>query len=207
MPAKPNIIFVLTDDLSWDLVPHMPRVKAMQKAGLTFTDFFVADSLCCTSRATILTGQFPHNTGVRTNFPPNGGYHVFKERGGEQASYGPALRRTGYRTGFVGKYMNGYLPEETHGGPGPHVPPGWDAWYVGGNAYAHYNYTLNENGKLVTYGNRPRDYLTDVLADKSVRFVEQAAADSAPFFLQVSTYAPHGPFIPAPRHANVRPNV
>ncbi|MFB4317462.1 sulfatase [Actinomadura sp. 21ATH] len=206
-PRKPNIIFVLTDDLSWDLVEHMPRVQAMRRAGTTFGNFFVADSLCCTSRATMFTGRYPHNTGVRTNFPPDGGYGVFKARGGEQSSYAPALRAAGYRTGLMGKYLNGYQPDDAQGGPRPYVPPGWDEWHVAGNGYQEYGYNLNENGKLVHYGNRPQDYLTDVLAEKSVRFLQQASADRKPFFLQVSTFAPHGPFVAAPRHARAFPNL
>jgi arylsulfatase A-like enzyme len=206
-PKKPNIVFVLTDDLSWDLVPHMRRVQDMRAKGTTFGKFIVADSLCCTSRATIFTGRYPHNTGVRTNFPPDGGYGVFKARGGEQASYTPALRNAGYRTALMGKYLNGYLPADTQGGPRPYVPPGWDEWAVAGNGYPEYNYNLNENGKLVHYGNRPQDYLTDVLANKSVDFINRAAADRKPFFLQVATFAPHGPFVPAPRHSQAFPQV
>jgi arylsulfatase A-like enzyme len=207
VPKKPNIIFVLTDDLSWDLVPYMANVKAMRDSGTTFTDFFVSDSLCCTSRATIFTGRFPHNTGVRTNFPPDGGYEVFKARGGEQASYAPALRGAGYRTALMGKYLNGYQPAQPNGGSGPYVPPGWDEWHVAGNGYNEYGYNLNENGRIVHYGNRPQDYLTDVLANKSVEFVQKAAADRSPFFLQVATFAPHGPFVAAPRHTNAFPNA
>jgi arylsulfatase A-like enzyme len=206
-PAKPNIIYVLTDDLSWDLVPYMSRVKAMRRAGTTFTDFVVSDSLCCTSRATIFTGRYPHNTGVRTNFPPDGGYGVFKARGGEQASYGPALHGAGYRTGLMGKYINGYTPDDTQGTSRPYVPPGWDEWHIAGNGYPEYGYNMNENGKIVAYGDRPEDYLTDVLTAKGVEFVERSSADRRPFFLQISTFAPHGPFVPAPRHANAFPNV
>ncbi|KAB2347856.1 sulfatase family protein [Actinomadura rudentiformis] len=204
---KPNVVFVLTDDLSWNLIAHMPRVKGMQQLGTTFSNFFVADSLCCTSRATMFTGQYPHNTGVRTNFPPDGGYGVFKARGGEQGSYGPALQKAGYRTGLMGKYMNGYQPADTQGGAAPYVPPGWTEWAVAGNGYPEYDYNLNENGKLVSYGSRPADYLTDVLTNKSVDFIQRSGTDGKPFFLQVSTFAPHGPFIPAPRHAQAFPGL
>ncbi|MFI6514777.1 sulfatase [Spirillospora sp. NPDC050679] len=206
-PAKPNIIFVLTDDLSWDLVPHMANVTQMQRDGLTFSRFIVADSLCCTSRATMFTGQYPHNTGVRTNFPPDGGYGVFAARGGERASYAPALSRAGYRTALMGKYLNGYTPGERNGGPAPYVPPGWNEWHVAGNGYGEYDYKLNENGRLVSYGHRPEDYLTDVLAAKGDDFVQRAAKDRKPFFLQIATFAPHGPFVPAPRHAAAFPGL
>lgn len=205
--TKPNVIFVLTDDLSWDLVQYMKNVVQMKQRGLTFNRFFVADSLCCTSRASIFTGRYPHNTGVRTNFPPLGGYGVFKARGDEQLSFAPALRSAGYRTGLMGKYLNGYLPGDTQGGAKPYVPPGWDEWAVAGNGYPEYDYRLNENGKLVQYGHQPQDYLTDVIAGKSVDFVKRAATDKRPFFLEIASFAPHGPFVPAPRHAGLFPNL
>ncbi|MFF0519150.1 sulfatase [Actinomadura nitritigenes] len=199
---KPNIIFVLTDDLSWNLIAHMPQVQKMQRDGLTFDKFFMADSLCCTSRATIFTGLYPHNTKVRTNFPPLGGYQVFQQNGGERNSFGPALQKAGYRTAFLGKYMNGYLPGDKQGGARPYVPPGWSEWYVAGNGYPEYDYNLNENGRLINYGHQPQDYLTDVLANKGTDFVQRAGGSSKPFFMEISTFAPHGPFVSAPRYAD-----
>src|SRR5262249_19742976 len=65
--AKPNIIFILTDDLSWNLVQYMPHVLQMQKDGVTFANAFVTDSLCCPSRASIFTGRYPHDTGIFRN--------------------------------------------------------------------------------------------------------------------------------------------
>ncbi|TDE22088.1 sulfatase [Actinomadura sp. 6K520] len=202
-PKRPNIVFVLTDDLSWNLVAHMPQVLQMQQDGLTFRNFLMSDSLCCTSRATIFTGKYPHNTGVRTNFPPDGGYKVFKAKGGEDASFAPALQKAGYRTALLGKYMNGYHPKDTHGGTAPYVPPGWSEWYVAGYGYPGYDYNLNENGSLVRYGRTPQDYMTDVLANKGVEFIKRATGSSQPFFIEIATFAPHGPFVPAPRHARL----
>ena len=70
-----------------------------------------------------------------------------------------------------------------------------------GNGYSEFNYYLNENGKLVHYGSRPRAYLTDVLARKGSAFVHSAAASRKPFFLEIATFAPHRPYTPAPRDA------
>ena len=72
--ARPNIVFVLTDDMSMDLLRFVPHVLAMQRDGLTFEDYFVSDSLCCPSRSSIFTGEFPHDTGVCGNFGPQGGF-------------------------------------------------------------------------------------------------------------------------------------
>ncbi|WP_396445989.1 sulfatase [Actinomadura sp.] len=203
---KPNIVFVLTDDLSWDLIPYMPQVRRMQAEGVTFQNFLMADSLCCTSRATIFTGMYPHNTKVRTNFPPDGGYEVFRRNGGEQASFALALRNAGYRTAMLGKYMNGYKPRDGNGRT-RNTPPGWSEWYVAGNGYPEFGYELNENGRPVRYGHRPRDYMTDVLADKGTDFIQRAGGSGQPFLLEIATFAPHGPFVPAPRHAKVFPDV
>src|SRR5579863_8968123 len=73
-PAPANIIFVLTDDLSVNLVRYMPHVLQMQREGVTFTNYFVSDSLCCPSRTSMFTGKYPHNSGVFTNTGDDGGY-------------------------------------------------------------------------------------------------------------------------------------
>src|SRR5436190_18714428 len=80
---RPNVVFVLTDDLAWNLVRYMPHVQQLQRRGLTFSRYFVTDSLCCPSRSSIFTGRFPHDTGVFTNMAPDGGFQVFHDRGWE----------------------------------------------------------------------------------------------------------------------------
>ena len=59
--SRPNVVFVLTDDLSWNLVSHMPHLQALQRAGTTMSDYYVVDSLCCPSRSAIFTGEYPHD--------------------------------------------------------------------------------------------------------------------------------------------------
>ena len=59
---KPNVVFILTDDLAMNLVSYMPNVLAMEKEGTSFSNYFVTDSLCCPSRSSIFTGKLPHNT-------------------------------------------------------------------------------------------------------------------------------------------------
>lgn len=198
--SKPNIVVVLTDDLSSDLVRFMPQVQRMAREGARFTDYSVTDSLCCPSRASILTGQFPHNTGIFTNSGDDGGFRQFHRRGGERSTIGTELQRAGYRTGFMGKYMNGYRPEKAVAGRRAYVPPGWNSWAVAGNGYPQYDYQLNENGRLVDYGHAPRDYLTDVLTRKGNKFIRSSVAARKPFYLQLNTFSPHTPATPAPRH-------
>ena len=107
--TRPNIVFVLTDDLSWNLIPYMPQVQQLQREGMTFERYVVTDSLCCPSRASIFTGRYPHSTGVLKNMGADGGFGAFHPVE-EQSTFATALRRVGYRTALFGKYLNGYFP-------------------------------------------------------------------------------------------------
>ena len=196
---KPNIVFVLTDDLSWNLVRYMPHVLQMQKQGVTFINYFVTDSLCCPSRSSIFTGRYPHNTGIFRNVGVDGGYLAFRSRGHEQATFATALSSAGYRTAMLGKYLNGYQPRTDP------PAPGWTLWAVAGDGYQGFNYDLNENGKVVHYGNDAKDYMTDVLSRLAVRFIRDSAG--TPFVIEVATFAPHAPYTPAPRDANAFPGL
>jgi N-acetylglucosamine-6-sulfatase len=190
---RPNIVFVLTDDLSWDLVRFMPEVRRLEGEGMTFTHYFVTDSLCCPSRASIFTGELPHDTGVRTNAPPSGGYPAFLRHGDETHTFARQLRGAGYRTAIMGKYLNGYRPAD-----GP-VRPGWTRSAVPGNGYPEFGYTMSVDGRDRHYGHRPRAYLTDVLARRGARFIRRSGRSGRPFALEVATFAPHKPATPAPR--------
>ena len=206
---RPNIVFVLADDLSFNLLQFMPHVQEMERRGLTFRNYFVSDSLCCPSRSSIFTGNFPHDTDVFSNVGARGGFHVFYERGEERHTFAVALQRVGYRTALMGKYLNGYL--QTRGGD-PHVaktyvPPGWNEWDVAGWGYPEFNYQLNDDGVLQSYGHQAYDYLTDVLAGKGVDFINRSAAAGKPFFLELATFSPHSPYTPAPRDASDFPGL
>jgi arylsulfatase A-like enzyme len=205
--APPNIVFVLTDDLAWNLVQYMPQVQKLQSQGATFNDYTVTDSLCCPSRSSIFSGRFPHDTGVFTNGGNDGGFGYFHGHGEESQTFATALQAKGYQTAMMGKYLNGYLPAATLGGTQPYVPPGWNEWDVAGNGYPEFNYNLNENHTVVHYGSRPEDYLTDVLAAKGSAFIAKSAAAHEPFLLEVATFAPHAPYTPAPRDVNDFPGL
>ncbi|MEU4419316.1 sulfatase [Actinoplanes sp. NPDC024001] len=200
-------MLVLTDDLSKNLVPYMPNLLAMQREGTTFTNYTVTDSLCCPSRASMLKGQFPHNTGIFKNHGSDGGFRLFYSRGEEKSTFATDLQTAGYRTAFLGKYLNEYQPKDPLGTGKPYMPPGWDLWAAGGNAYDNFNYSLNENNQVVKYGNRPQDYLTDVISTKASQFITTSAAEGKPFMVEVSTYAPHSPYTPAPQDANAFPGL
>ena len=192
---RPNIIFVLADDFSLDLVQYMPHLLKMQQDGVTFANYFVTDSLCCPSRSSIFTGRYPHDTGIYRNVGPDGGYLGFLKRGHERTTFATALTAAGYHTAMLGKYLNGYQPRQ-HA-----IAPGWNLWNVAGNGYPGFNYELNQNGKVVHYASRPEDYLTDVVSGSAADFIKQQTADR-PFLIEIATFAPHAPYTPAPRDAD-----
>ena len=101
-------------------------------------------------RASILRGQYAHNTHIVGNEQPWGGFEKFRHLGLEESTVATWLQDAGYHTAMIGKYLNRYVPERDG------VPPGWDEWYVGGNAHPSYDYTLNENGRVATTATSPR---------------------------------------------------
>jgi arylsulfatase A-like enzyme len=210
--AKPNIVVLMTDDQTLASMSVMPKTRELLGGrGTTFTRSFVNFSLCCPSRATLFTGQYAHNHGVLGNRPPLGGYTRL-----DKSEWLPNwLQRAGYHTVHLGKFLNGYGRDS----PPTEVPPGWTEWYgsVDPSTYRFYNYTLNENGTLRTYGaNRdPRFYQTDLYSRRAVSLIGRLAPASRPFFLSVAFLAPHsggpresddpsrlGTPVPAPRHRN-----
>jgi N-acetylglucosamine-6-sulfatase len=134
-----------------------------------------------------LTGQYSHHHGIKGQSSRN-----FKDT----STIATWLKSAGYRTGLVGKYLNGY-PTPTQ--PANYKPPGWDYWVANQDGVDYYNYKLTENGKTVSYGSAPQDYETDVLHRKAMNFLDTAPTNT-PFFLYLGTHASHAKNIPAPRH-------
>ena len=136
------------DDLNFATVQQMPELRSsVIEEGASFQNTFISYPLCCPSRATILTGLYAHNHDVRGNAPPDGGFQKFRSEGYEESTIAVRLQQSGYETGLFGEYLNYYLDEDP-----THVPPGWDEWHARGDI-AYYEYELNENGEIVSYGN------------------------------------------------------
>jgi arylsulfatase A-like enzyme len=148
------------------------------------------------------------------NGPPQGGFAKFNADHGGNTLPG-WLQSAGYYTAQVGKYLNGYGTTGTE----TFVPAGWSEWRGGtdGTTQQVYDYTLNENGTLVSYGRQPADFKQDVITAKAVDVINRRAPTNQPFFLDVNYTAPHsgGPdpnpnapgncdntAKPAPRHAS-----
>src|SRR5215217_6746794 len=207
---RPNILFVLTDDLDYASAQKMPQITSLvAQEGLSFKEAFVSHPMCCPSRATILTGLYDHNHHVLGNGPTHGGFQKFVSEGHEENTIAVHLKEEGgYRTAFFGKYLNQYPNQDEPPIPHDpnHVPPGWDEWYAKmadeegeRSTQRLYDYEINENGEVVSYGSEEEDFYTDVLSRQATDFVRRATPEEQPFFAYVAPTAPHGPATPAER--------
>jgi len=158
----------------------MPRTqRLLGGAGTTFSEAIVTTPLCCPARASLISGQYGHNNGVLRN-----NYDDLRQK----SSVLPAwLRRAGYTTIHVGKFMNRYA---TSTGSDSAVAPGWDQWHSV-VAPRYFNYDLQVNGRTEPKGADPEDYLGRVLEETSAEMVERYAPRKQPFFLELDEYAPH----------------
>jgi arylsulfatase A-like enzyme len=186
----------------------MPNVRALlADQGVTLENYVVDVSLCCPSRTSTLRGQYAHNTQVTSNQLPAGGFEKVYQLGLEHSTVATWLQAAGYQTLLAGKYLSRY----PCGAALTYIPPGWSEWYSlvqgNGNAPGEFNYMLNENGTLVSYGNTPEDYGTDVYGRKAVDFIQRTAQAGNPFFVYLAPYALHEPLTAAPRHAELFPGA
>ena len=177
--AKPNIIFILTDDQPQSTLSYMPNVQSRLKGkGRTFSNALNVYPLCCPSRAIIQRGQYAHNTGIFGNEPSNGGgYETFDQLDREKSTMATWIHAAGYYTGYFGKYMNGFS--------GP-APPGWDDWGTP---------TVTSDpmdAATVSTTSEPSD---KQIAEKAMLFARERTPQEQPFFMQLGFYAPHVPSV------------
>lgn len=203
LAGQPNIIFIYADDLDRKVLPYMNNVRTLlADQGTTFENFFYNSALCCPSRATMLRGQYAHNTGVYSNEPIDGGFKTVYERSLEQSTVATWLQSAGYKTGYFGKYFNGYTTQTSL--PLSYVPPGWNEWFGNGaGAYDGYGYKINHNGVVKNYGTGDANYSNDVVANAAINYIKANANSTSPLYLTISPFAPHHPFTPATRHKNL----
>lgn len=186
--AKPNIVFILIDDLRWDAFSFMghpfvqtPNVDRLAKEGGHFRNFFVTLPLCSPSRGAFLTGQYPHTNGVTDNKDHAALSH-------QLATFPRLLHDAGYETGYVGKW---------HMGTDDSPRPGFDRWVSFKGQGQFENPAINIDGK----SQKIDGYMTDILNGHAVDFVKKE--HTKPFALYLAHKAVHGPFTPAERHANL----
>ena len=175
---RPNVVVIVTDDqeLSTYTDRFMPRTRRLLvDHGTDFSQAVVSTPQCCPSRAQLLTGQYAHNSGVTSN---RSAYPSLRQKRNVLPAW---LRRDGYRTIHIGKFLNAYATDE-----GLAPAPGWDRWLT----------TVATNYMKPVFSvdgapRAPQRYLTGVLSRMSVRAVRRYAPRRRPFYLQVDHYAPH----------------
>jgi N-acetylglucosamine-6-sulfatase len=202
--GRPNVIVILADDLDTSLLPYLPNVTGLiRDQGASLTNFYVEQSSCCPSRASILSGLYAHNHGVIGNMWPEGGYDRWKQT--EQDDDLPVwLDRAGYRSALLGKYFNEYpyhtpndFSEAEKARLRTFVPPGWQSWAspVQGNAYAQDHYRLNVDGQVDP--DFHHDYLDSFLGDRALGLVDGDGGfdfTKGGQFVYYASYSPHTPY-------------
>ena len=181
----PNIVVIQADDqtyaqLNSEVMPHTE--KLLVRKGTQFTNYMATTAQCCPSRASFFTGQYAHNSGVTSN---RIGYPGLKDKGNVLPVW---LKRAGYNTIHLGKFMNGY---EHFAKPEATVAPGWKQWRTVLSEAEYYNYDYFINGRMVHHGRGKRDNLTTVLNRDAVRMVDKFAPRREPFYLQLDERSPH----------------
>ncbi len=173
----PNVIILMVDDQELGTFNRhvMPRTfDLVDERGGSELRGHALPPLCCPDRAGMMTGQYPHNHGVLQN-----DWALLDQPDNLLPDW---LRAAGYRTGFTGKYMNGYTPS-------PKPASGFDSWYELSGKAGYYDYNVSDQGTLKPVGHDREDYSTTAITRENEKFI----ADSAdhPFFLWTSYYAPH----------------
>jgi N-acetylglucosamine-6-sulfatase len=187
---RPNIVFILMDDMRWDcmsLVGHpfikTPNLDRIGREGALFKNGMVTIPLCSPARATFFTGTYAHKHGIIANTA------AMEAPSHKLDTYHSHLQKSGYETAAIGKW---------HMGSDPTPRPGFDHWAVFRGQGKYDDCPFNINGKMMP----TKGYVTDVISDMAVDFIKKDHAGK-PFSLYVGHKAVHGPFTPAERHANL----
>ncbi|GAA1517744.1 sulfatase family protein [Nocardioides humi] len=178
---RPNVLLVTVDDLATIDMPYLPRVRRlMERGGVAFADALAPTPLCAPSRASLLSGQYAHNHGVRTVSGRDGGYSAFSHAD----TLATALQEAGYDTLFTGKFINRYGED----GTAHDVPEGWTDWRatVDPSTYRFFGPRMNVNGVVA----RSKGYTTDVMTAHAQEMIG-ADRGGRPWFAWVNYVAPH----------------
>jgi N-acetylglucosamine-6-sulfatase len=182
----PNFLFILLDDAALDQFPTMPKLANLLPSARKFSSFYNSLPVCGPSRASFLTGMYPHNSGVVTN----DSYNQFNAAGNVQRTWAKSLQDAGYYTAMIGKYLNGYPVGSTE------IPEGWDRWWVPYDQRYYNNYDVNDQGVVRHYGEGDNNYVTYISTGKAAEVIDTQTALGRPFAIQVSLACPHTPATP-----------
>ena len=177
----PNLLIVLVDDQATNTFNRdfMPQTyRWIVDPGTKFTAGLAAPPLCCPDRAGILTGQYPHDDGVFSNDP---GYPTLTDKGDTLPVW---LQNAGYRTGFIGKFLNKSTSTLGHA-----KAPGFDRWFAYDHGDDYFNYRVADQHGTSKFGSSPGNYTTNVFTRQALRFT--GSGSPKPFFLWLAYNAPH----------------
>jgi arylsulfatase A-like enzyme len=187
----PNILLIISDDQPFYTDKYTPAIlNKIFANGTTFSDAFLSTSLCCPSRASVLTGLYAHNHGTITNSDD----HRLTNTTFFQALDTANLD---YRTAMVGKYMNSQSGDCRKEFDYWVAFPGAGPWYNGTNK------PLNVNCKWTTFNNT---YSTYLLRDYALQFLNATITEDKPFVMWFAPFNPHLRATPAQEDVNLYPN-
>lgn len=201
---RPNIIFILVDDLRWDdlgIAGHpfvkTPNIDWIGREGARFRNAFMTTPLCSPSRASFLTGQYPHTHGITDNVDRSAASHKL-------VTFPLVLQQSGYETAFIGKW---------HMGNDDSRRPGFDRWVSFKGQGSYVDPEINEDGKDV----KTSGYITDLLTGYATEFIKRP--HNKPYLIYLAHKAIHPEvmqhddgsvnlaeaerFIPAERHRSL----
>ncbi|MFW6159033.1 MAG: sulfatase-like hydrolase/transferase [Planctomycetota bacterium] len=189
MTEKPNIVFILADDLGYgdfgafnDGRSETPTLDRLITESVCFTQHYAASPVCNPSRAALMTGRYPHRTGSIDTLEWRG----LERLALREITLADMLKRAGYRTGLVGKWHLGAFDRRYH----PEQRGFDEAVCFRGGMHDYYRWRIEFGQDTVRRGDGT--YLTDLWTDEAVAFIERHRADT-PFFLHVTYNAPHTP--------------
>jgi N-acetylglucosamine-6-sulfatase len=195
---KPNFLFILVDDQPYDAVgfsnryPFLktPNIDKLAKEGVNVENFFVTQSICSPSRASFLTGTYPHIHGVNQN-----NKHVDPDWS-NYAPYSSHLQKSGYETAHIGKIHMAWKRDKEH------IRPGFDYWFSFIGQGKYFDPKVNDNGVEMQL----EGYMTDILTDKTIDWLKNKRDPNKPFSLNLWHKAVHEKHLPAPRHKDLYNN-
>ncbi|MEV0846285.1 sulfatase [Streptomyces sp. NPDC049954] len=190
---RPNILLIVTDDQPKHTEWATPRtVDWLAGRGVKFTNGHVTTPLCAPSRSSILSGRYAHNHGVRNN---GASYQL-----DQSTTLQRYLQQAGYRTGLFGKFLNSWKLAEN--------PPHFEDFALLQPGYVDARWNINGTVQTIN------GYTTEIIKNRTLDFLDEAATDSRPWFAYVTPYASHGPRRPEEKYKgtavpewNGRPSV